>query len=518
MQKLDHAEDLLRRRCYKEAHRLCLEVLRADPRAGRAWFLLGMLSADHGVIEKAAELFGRAAESEPDVARHHAHLARCLLALNRQGEAGDSARAAAALASVDPLTLDTIGVVLSRLEAHAEAAPLFERAVEGAPDNASFHYNLAASRQFIGDFDGAEAAYRRTLEIDPDHPRAWSGLIALRRQTPEDNAAATLEALFERRAGDADDALNLGHALAKTYDDLGEPEAALHWLSEAKAGKRGLATLASEQDEAVFAAAAETFAGARRGEGLTGASPIFIVGLPRTGTTLVDRILSSHPLVASAGELTAFSLAVKRAAGTTGQRVLDAETLTAASALDLTAIGRTYMEAARPAGADRFTDKMPLNVLYAGLIGRALPDARIVCLRRHPMDSALANYRQLFSTRYPYYDYAYGQEETARYWLAFDRLVRHWRKVLPGDRFTEIAYEGIVADQEGETRRLLAFCGLPWDPACLNFQDNAAPVSTASSVQVRSPLYATSVGRWRRYGEGLAPMRAVFEAAGVALD
>lgn len=513
---LDEAESLLRRRQYQAAHALCMQALAADQADGRAWFLLGILTDDHGNVARAAELFVRAAELQPSVPRHHAHLARTLLALNRQPEARAAALTGAALPCDDALTLDTLGVVLSRLEAHAAAAPLFERAAALDPASASFRYNLAASRQFLGDFDAAEAAYRQAIAREPGHPRAWSSLVSLRRQTREANAVAQLEPLFDK-AEDADARLQLGHALAKTYDDLGEPGQALAWLARAKAMKRAEVAHDAAEDAALFAAARRTLDGVRSGEGLAGEAPIFIVGLPRTGTTLVDRILSSHPEVTSAGELTAFSLAVKRAADTPSARVLDVETLGAAAHVDFAAVGASYMAQARPAGAGRFTDKMPLNMMYAGLIHRALPDARIVCLTRHPMDAALANYRQLFSTRYPYYDYAYDQAQTARYWLGFTDLVAGWRAGLPADRFTEIAYEDIIADQEGQTRRLLAFCGLDWDPRCLAFHENEAPVSTASAVQVRSPLYASSVGRWRRYGEGLAPMSEVFEGAGVVL-
>ncbi len=219
----------------------------------------------------------------------------------------------------------------------------------------------------------------------------------------------------------------------------------------------------------------------------------------------------------SAGELTNFALILKRMTGTPGAYVLDAPVLEAAGALDMRRVGAAYLESVRPVagGQGRFVDKMPLNVLCAGLIHRALPNARIVCLRRHPMDACLANFRQLFATGFSYYDYAYDLGDTARYYAGFDRLAAHWRAVLPADRYAEVAYEDLVADQEGQTRRLLAFCGLDFDPRCLAFHENAAPVATASSVQVRSPIYASSVGRWRRYGAGLAPLRQALEAAGI---
>ncbi|WP_293677749.1 tetratricopeptide repeat-containing sulfotransferase family protein [uncultured Phenylobacterium sp.] len=508
------------RKAYREAHALCLEVLRADSQVAGAWFLLGVLAADYDNHGRAAELFEKAIALAPADPRPRAHLARSLIALNAQADAVAAAEAAAALAPRDPLTLDTLGVVFSRAGLHARAVPLFEAATGADPRNASFQFNLAASRQFAGDFAGAEAAYAAAVALDPGLHRAWSARVTLARQTPERNFLGELTALMDQRSDDPDRALHLGHALAKTCEDLGDHEAALDWLTRAKAAKRAAVGYSSAVDAALFAAAAGTFRAGDPALGDPSEAPIFVVGLPRTGTTLVDRILSSHADVASVGELIDFGLAVKRAAATPSNLVLDPQTLEAARDADPAALGRAYLEAAgRLAGrAPRFVDKMPLNVLYAGLIHRALPNARIVCLRRHPMDAALANYRQLFATGVAYYDYAYGLEDVGRYVAGFEALVAHWRAVLPPDRFAEVAYEDIVADQEGQTRRLLAFCGLPWDPACLAFHENAAPVATASSVQVRQPLYASSVGRWRRYGAGLGPLRRALEAGGVVVE
>ncbi len=243
--------------------------------------------------------------------------------------------------------------------------------------------------------------------------------------------------------------------------------------------------------------------------------PLFIVGLPRTGTTLVDRILSSHPDVKSAGELSDFALLVKRAAGTPGAKVLDAATLDAASTLDLAPIGVSYETNARRVVGDapRFVDKMPLNFFYAALILKSLPGARIVRLKRDPMDAAISNYRQLFATGFSYYDYVFDLADTGRYVVAFERLMGKWRQALPKERYIEVAYEDLVADLEGQARRLLQFCDLPWDDRVLRFHENDAPVATASSVQVRSPIHGRSVGRSKRYGAGIAPLKKIIDDA-----
>lgn len=523
--RLEKARRLLAAKAYREAHALCLEALARDPAAAEAYFLLGVLSAEHGVAGKAAELFERAIGLDTAEAPYHAHLARALTVLNRPVEAREAAERAMALAPTDALTLDTIGVALSRTGAHDRAVELFRRAAAREGAGAGLWYNLGAAEQFVGDFEAAEAAYRRAVALDPAAYKALAALAGLSRQTPERNLVLELEALFPKddaqADADPDRALQIGHALAKSLEDLGDDLAALDWLIRAKAPKRRAVGYDAGRDEAAFAAAARTAAPPPAGEMacLSGA-PIFVVGLPRTGTTLVERILSSHPDVTSVGELTNFALIVKQRARTPANTVLDAETLDAARALDLSGLGQAYIDSTRPlsGGTARFVDKMPLNVFYAGLILRALPDARVLCLRRDPLDSIVSNFRQLFATDYPYYRYALNLEDTARYYLMFDRLVGRWRERLPPDRFTETRYEDLVLNQEAETRRLLAFCGLDWDDRCLAFHQNAAAVATASSVQVRRPLYATSVGRWRRWADRLAPAIRILEEGGVQVS
>jgi hypothetical protein len=292
----------------------------------------------------------------------------------------------------------------------------------------------------------------------------------------------------------------------------------MHWLGEAKAAKRASFGDVMEEYRAAFAAAEESAGAPRVTGGHDSAEPIFIVGMPRTGTTLVDRIISSHPDVMSAGELGNFSAL---AHGLLGLKELDdARMLARAGDLDLARLGKAYVDSTRPLTGKtaHFIDKMPVNFLNAALILKALPNARVVCLRRHPMDACLSNYRQIFGADVAPYRYTLSLEDTAGYYKLFDALAARWRDVLPGDRYLEVSYEGLVADLEPQARRLVDFCGLGWDDACLAFHENAAPVATASSVQVRSPIYSSSVGRWRRYGEAVTPLRAALEAAGVIVD
>ena len=507
-QRLDLAQRRLAAGDAQGAHHLCLEALADNREDDGAWFLLGMIAADHGNPAKAIELFTKAAALAPRTARYLAQLGRVLIALNHRPEASSAAERALDLEPQDALTLDTIGVTFTRLGDHARAVVLFELAVSRHPNHAGFWYNLAASRQFSGQFEGAAQAYRRALDLDPKLHRAWSALVGLERQDPGANSIETLTVLFGE-ATEADAQLHLGHALAKSCEDLGQWDQSLDWLRRAKTGRRAAIAHDPAGDVALFQAAAM---GAKPKHGHASRRPIFVVGLPRTGTTLVDRILSSHNDVVSVGETTHFAMAVKRLAATPSNLVLDPQTLLACGDIDGATLGRAYLESVADLAKDslRFVDKLPLNCFYAGLINAALPDAMIICLRRNPIDAALSNYRQLFATQFSYYNHTYDLAQTGAYVAGFERLVAHWRGTLPADRYIEVAYEDLVADQEGQSRRLLAACGLAWDPACLRFQDNTAPIATASSVQVRSPIYASSVGRWRRYGAGLDDLRTMF--------
>lgn len=513
---LREAERLLVGRAFEAAHAHCMLALRIDPRASGAYLLLGLLAAEHSNFGKAVELFDRALAIDPGDARAHAHRGRCLAQLRRTADAQAAAEQAAALGPSDPLTLDTIGVVFSHAGQHARAIGFFQRAAAMAPDNANIVHNLGVSQQFSGDFDGAERSFRAELALQPQRRRPYAALVNLRKQTPDDNFIPELERQFDAAVGDANARLQIGHALAKSWEDLGQPILALQWLVRGKDAKRAELGDVITPLRAMADAAVAHYPPAQAGH--DDRRPIFVVGMPRTGTTLVDRILSSHPEVISAGELADFTAQLHLMTDVLPGR--EDELYAAAEHLDMAELGRRFSAAvaSRTAGAARFVDKMPVNIYNAGLIHRALPQARIVCLRRHPMDACLSTFRQIFGTEVRHYWYTYDLADAGTYYGIFDRLVAHWDALLPPDRFMEVQYEDIVADLEGQTRRLLAFCDLPWDPRCLDFHENDAPVATASSVQVRAPIYASSVGRWRRYGAALDPLREALEEAGVPVE
>lgn len=500
-------------RCaYRDAHMHSMRVLERDPTTAEAYFVLALIAGAHDQFAKALDVIERALRFDPGNAIYHAHRGRFLIGLRRFADALQAAEQGMRVGPPDALTWDTLGVVLTRAGAHEKAVEPYRCAVALDPSKTNYWYNLGAALQFVGDFAGARQAYRAAVELNPRHFRAWSALSQVSRAPFDDADVAHLSALLQSDL-DPDAELHVCHALAKHYEDREQHATAFEYLERGKRRKHGSIQYSIDDDRALFDAARQACTPQWLSAPATGSSsaePIFIIGMPRTGTTLVERILSSHPEVFSAGELSNFSLVVKRAARTPSNKVLDAETLIAGAALDPRRLGEEYVASTRPrtGHTSRFIDKMPLNFFYAGLIHRALPNARIICLRRNALDTCLSNYRQLFATGFSYYNYAYDLLDIGRYYLMFDELAAYWREHIPHN-YCEVHYEAVVADVEAEARRIVEFCGLEWHPACLDFHANAAPVATASSVQVRQPIYRTSVERWRKYERELAPLRAL---------
>jgi Flp pilus assembly protein TadD len=505
------------------ARRLCRELITLRPDHADSHFLLGMAEANQGRLPAALTSVQNAARLRPS-AEYLAQLARLLVLARREAEALATAAQAVALQPADALTLDTIGGVYSRLGAHVQALPCFAQAVAKQPKQAQMRFNYAASLGFTGHFEEAEQHYEAAIALNPRFVKAHASLSSVRTQTPERNHIARLQALLA--GADDVDSLHLHYALAKEQEDLKNRDAVFHHLDTANRRRKAELGYDIGFDRGIFTRLQTRFAETDYfiDAGAGGASaptaptqaPIFVLGMPRTGTTLVDRILSSHPEVESAGELQVLQVGLKRLARTPGRYALDPETIDAVRALAPAQLGQLYIDNAAPfrKSARRFVDKLPLNFLYIGYIARALPNARIVCLRRHPMDTVWSNYRHLFATNFSYYNYSYDLLDTAAYYVMFDGLLRFWQQLFPG-RVLEMQYETLVDDQEAQTRRLLDHCGLSWDERCLNFHTNDAAVATPSATQVRQPMYRSALGRWRHYERYLEPARRYFSEHGI---
>lgn len=435
--------------------------------------------------------------------------------LIRDGRIGEALSRLAAIeagAGDDARLLQHLGEHYTHCGKPDAAAACYRRAVSLTPNDPRCLYNLSAALIALGRIAEAEALLDRVIALDPRDADAWQNRSTLRRQTTEANhVPGLLKAVEQVGPGPAEVALC--YALAKELEDLGDTDHSFAWLKRGADRRRSLLSYRVEADVAAMAEIARVFDAARFDHppgGCPETGPVFVMGLPRSGTTLVDRIISSHSDVESLGEINDFALVLMRLAGATGGK---GDLIRRSAALDPAALGRAYLDSVAGYGRTRpmFIDKTPVNFLYVGLIARALPNARIVHLRRHPLDSGYALYKTLFRMGCPY---SYDLEDLAAYMLAHRRLMDHWREVAPG-RILDIDYEALVADQETVSRRIIDHCGLDWQDACLTFHENATPAATASAAQVRQPIHARSVGLWRRYAAQLEPLAAALRAGGV---
>lgn len=514
----------------REAHKHCLAILKRDQTFADAWFLCGVIASHNGQHAKAVEIIENAVKLAPDNAEYRTELGKNLIASSQTEWALREAQTALSLDPLQPAVLNTLGTVFSHVGEHKSALLCFTRAGQLLEERAGgtkelsiqwqadFYFNSAASMQFAGHFAEAEQAYERAITLQPLLFKAHSALSTLRRQTSTDNHLKRLHELRSKVSGPRDQ-LHLGHAIAKEQEDLGHYEDAFKYLTWAKQAQSAAGSYSAQSDEALFAGVRQLFSqevfDALRA-GCDNPEPIFIVGMPRTGTTLVEQILSSHSQVYAAGELQNFPLQVNRLTGSFTDNAFDIETLEKSLQLESSVLGSAYIDSTRPrtGHAQHFIDKLPLNFIFLGLIKLALPNAKLVCLRRDPMDTCLSNYRQMFAVNFKHYKYNLDLLDCGRYYIQFDQLMQHWRKVMPG-AVHEVEYEALVGAPEQVSRDLLAYCNLPWEEDCLSFHQRKTNVATPSAVQVRQGIYTSSVNRWQSYGDAMQPLYELLKSAGL---
>jgi len=507
---------LIRARHWSAAKAACDRLNTAYPEFAAGWHCASQISLGSGAALHALSSSDRAVAREADNPRFLIQRAYCLLALGRASEVREAATAAQRNARGDPVLMDAIGSLYSRAGEQRSALAAYDEAVSLARNNPRFIFNRATVRRFIGDFAGAEADYDRVIALNPNDYEAYKNRSDLRTQKSDNNHVGELERLVAQSIPEWRADVQLHYALAKEYEDLGDYEKSFRSLQQGASMRRkhlqyDIATDIATVDWII---AAYPTVPTDVGQNRCNDAPIFIIGLPRSGTTLVDRILGSHSTISSAGELNYFALAtVDATRDESGRAQASRRELIARSAmLDFAALGREYLDRARRTGVSgRFTDKMPLNYLYCGLIRRALPNAKIVHVSRDPMAACFAMYKTLFKDGYPF---SYDLSELGQYYLAYRRLMAHWQGTMPGAIYN-VSYERLVADQFAQTRKLLEFCDLEWQDACADFHRNPSPATTASAVQVRQRIYDSSVYQWRHYEKQLAQLSQQLTAGGV---
>jgi tetratricopeptide (TPR) repeat protein len=399
------------------------------------------------------------------------------------------------------------------LNQHERASALYRRATELAPGNPRYWYSLARSERSLGRLEQAETACDNCIALDPNQFPTYLLRSELRVQDPVTNHVEKLRKRLVECGAVVDAVIYLGYALAKELDDLGQFEEAFDWFAAAARARRSQLKYDIANDERTLHRIAEVFprvdpVAPRPARG-DRAKTIFIFGLPRSGSTLVERLLGGLPNVASNGETDYFSRALSAAARGPGDR------FARAAAADPETVALHYSRHARVNGRTGWViEKQPTNYLYLGTIRRALPDAPLVLITRSPIDVCFAMFRTLFGAAFPF---TYDLEELARYYAAYDRLVRHWRITL-GDALKEIVYEQLVHEPQTIGAALAHHCGVPWHHDALAIERNPAVSLTASASQIRRPIYRTSAGRWRAYRRQLTPLIEALRTRGIAVE
>ena len=468
---------------------------------------------DLGRLDEALAASRRASAIKPDDATACNNTSIVLQAMGRSEEAIAACQRAIELRPDDANALNNLGTALKDLGRNDEALQAFDRAAAlGVPGFAGPLTNKASLLLELGQSAASAAALDEALRLDPRSGHSWhlrSESKTFQAGDPDIDAMERLLASASTDGMRMQERINLEFALSKAWFDAGDPARAFEHLNSANRHKRATLAYDAQAMSEWLAAIAEVFE-PQWMAGLAGAGdpsplPVFVIGMPRSGTSLVEQILASHPEVHGAGELRALQLLAEGLpAGPSGAKGYprNAAGLTRG---DLPALGQRYLQRLQ-AGAPprrRIIDKMPTNFCYAGLAHLILPNARIIHCMRDGADSCFSCYTKNFRHGL---GFAFDLRELGAFYRDYERLMDHWRRVLPPDRFAEVRYEELVEDLEGQSRRLVEFCGLAWDDACLRFYENERQVRTASVNQVRRPLYHSSVGRWRRYEEQLRPL------------
>ncbi len=476
----------------------------------RACYNLGMTLQALNRHEEAIPYYARAIAIKPDYAEAHNNLGDALMKCNRSEEALTHYERLAAIRPDLAEALNNVGAALHALNREIEAIAHFTKALVIRPDYADAHANLGRALESLGRIEEAARAFEKAIEHAPTAAKFYHWLFHSKKAVAGDRQLAAMIELAQRMASlPRLEQIELHFGLGKVFADLKQYNLSFRHLLEGNALKRQeiaydeSATLRMfDRIRAVFT---PEFMQSKQGLGNRSTEPVFIIGMPRSGSTLIEQILASHPRVFAAGELNHFSRAVTLLAGQHGAHVQFPEQIRTLADEDLVRLGTRYLCGIRniAPNAERVTDKMPYNFRFAGLIHLALPNARIIHTRRDPVDTCVSCFSTLFLRGQPF---AYELGELGRYYRGYERLMDHWRAVLPEGVMLEVRYEQLVADFEGQARRIVAHCGLAWDEACLAFYKTQRPVKSASAPQVYQPLYNTSVGRGSRYGDLLGPL------------
>jgi len=484
------------------------QILKTDPNQPVAMHLLGVVNLKMEKYEVGIDLIRRSLEIKPDYAEAHTDLGVVFHKLGRLNEAVDSYQKVLLLKPDFAEVHNNLGLVLSKLGNRDDAAASYCKALAIKPHFAEAHHNFGLVVSEQGKLDDAAASYRKALAIKPDLAETHRSLALIKKFSEYDNDIKMMEDAYTSPSLSDEQKMRLSFGLGKALEDLQQHEKAFNYFFTGNALKRRTYNFSVKREEDKFSKIKNNFTKnlfvKYRDAGSSNETPIFILGMPRSGTTLVEQVLASHPNVYGAGELSDFRRITKSNFGKI-EDIQFPDRANYSNSRDLLSAGDEYVSVIRGDSETKkfITNKTPHNFLFIGMIKLVLPNAKIIHCCRDSHDTCLSIFKNYFPAEN--FKYANNLNELGQYYNLYHDLMDHWHEVLP-DFIYDIQYEDLVADQEKQSRALLEYCGLEWDDACLEFYKTDRPVKTISSAQVRRPIYKDSVQSWRKYEKWLSPM------------
>ncbi len=483
-------------------------IVNHAPHRSDARMLLASVMLSEGTVRNAAEQAVIAAKYLPNQAQPVSTVAHALLRIGETNAAREALLRFNASTTRDGSQLMALAHAFQALGDHAKALALMDAAKAHGFDTPDVRYFRSLELQFNGRLEEAREELAACLKLGPTYGRASLAFARMRKQTPESNHLDYVLDHVKSAPKGSEDHASFKFAEFKIYEDLGRYDEAFPALQAGNDIMYARMEHDIEKERRTIDALIEKtptdFANATVPV-LPGPTPIFIIGLPRSGTTLLDRILDNHSQVMSTGERIEFPRQVRWSVDVRGNDMLDEKMISRLDQIDFAELGRRYLERTRwrAKGRPFFLDKLPTNFLHAGLIARALPNAPILHMMRDPMDVCYSNYKAMFGESFAY---SYNIEALAAHYHRYRRLMQHWHATIPG-RILDVSYNALVTDQEATVRKILDFCGLPYEEGLVDTSRNTTAVDTLSSAQVREPIHARTIGEWRRYETQLKPLR-----------
>ena len=497
----------------KQAEDIYRSVLKRDPNHVEAARLLARIAKEKKRYRDAEVFLRHAVKIAPDYARLWVDLTNVLKASDKLDEALESASTVLQLAPEMADAHMLYAGVLGRMGRHEEAIRGYEKTLEIAPNKPGALCSMAHHLKTIGDQDKAIATYRNCIGIKPDHAEAYWSLANLKTFQFNDSEIETMHALLDDDALPDESRVHFHNALGLDCESRRDYESAFSHYQQCNSLRRKSESYDPVEielgNDKIIEVFDEEFLRKHATAGNPDASPIFIVGLPRSGSTLLEQILASHSMVDGTHELPDLASVVQGVRPPGKRKLRFPDTVLGMSTGGWKKIGEAYIASTNKyrAGAAHFIDKNPNNFMLIGLLRLALPNAKIINARRHPLDSCFGSYKQLFAAGQPF---SYDLTELGEYYLQYSRLMDHWHQLMPGF-ILDVRYEEVVADLDTQIRRLLDYCGLPFEEECLRFHETDRAVKTASSEQVRRPIYTSSVNLWRNYEANLGELIDVLQ-------